>query len=341
MTMAMRRWTVAVGALAALLLVACGTGDRTGFSVPVNAEAIATAGSASLPADLEWANLEAGNVVFSHGVHMVFADNCDVCHKDNQPWGMGKSAHGTIQMAPMYEGQSCGECHDGEQAFDATECARCHAFDSASNTLPTFTWNQNGFGPVDFSHSMHMMAGSQCNQCHPEPWTWKTSPAGTMRMTPMYNGGSCGVCHDGVAAFDSTDCARCHDREGGKKLQVVDGVAVFEGEQVPADFAWAGGGEGEVVFSHANHIVSKLSCDRCHYDLFDRVKSADDTHKMNPMYAEGSCGACHNGEVSFASTDCGACHEGALNPATAAARKAALAPGPPPKPAAEPASEEG
>ena len=331
MTMANRRWTVALGTLAALLLVACGNGDRTGFNVPVNAEAIETAGSAALPADLEWANLEAGNVVFSHGVHMVFADNCDVCHEENQPWGMGKSPHGTIQMAPMYRGESCGVCHDGDKAFDATDCSRCHAFDSASNTLPTFTWNQNGFGPVEFSHSMHLMAGSQCNQCHPAPWGWTISPAGTMRMTPMYKGGSCGVCHDGVAAFDATSCSDCHDRDLAKKLEQRDGVTVHRGEEVPADFSWAGGGEGAVMFGHANHIVSGLECDRCHFDVFERKKSPDETHLMNTMYAEGSCGACHNGRISFASTDCGACHEGALNPAEAAVKKAAEAPAPPPE----------
>ncbi len=328
--MAMRRWVVALGVTAALLILACGEGDRTGFAVPVNPEAIATAGSASLPADLEWSNQNAGNVVFSHGVHMVFADNCEVCHPE--PWAMGKSPHGTIRMAPMYQGESCGACHDGDQAFDATECSRCHAFDSASNTLPTFTWNQNAFGPVEFSHSLHLMAGSECNQCHPAPWGWTLSPAGTMRMTPMYDGGSCGVCHDGAAAFDATACDRCHDRSNGRTLPVQGGKPVHKGEEVPADFSWKGGDVGEVQFSHASHLISGMDCERCHWDVFERNRSADGTHLMKTMYAEASCGACHNGRVSFPSTDCGACHEGALNPVEAAASKAEAGDGAPPEP---------
>ena len=309
MTMAMRRWTVAVGALAALLLVACGTGDRTGFSVPVNAEAIATAGSASLPADLEWANLEAGNVVFSHGVHMVFADNCDVCHKDNQPWGMGKSAHGTIQMAPMYEGQSCGVCHDGTEAFAATSCTRCHDLDSVTAPLPDIQQPGGGFGPTTFSHNMHLMAGATCENCHPEPWRWTVSEPGAMQMGPMYVGASCGVCHDGRQAFDATECARCHDR----------GMARDVGTQ-PDDIEWPGTEEyARVVFSHVTHAQSGKTCDACHDGLFEYTTSPAGAFPMVPMYAGRTCGTCHDGGEAFPATDCAACHEGASNPVDAAA----------------------
>jgi len=326
--MAIRRWTVTLGLATSLLVMACGQGDRTGFTVPVNQEAIATAGSASLPEDLVWANLSAGNVEFSHGVHMVYADNCEVCHPE--PWAMGKSPHGTIQMAPMYQGESCGACHDGEAAFDATDCGRCHEFDAASNTLPTFTWGQIGFVPVEFSHSMHLLAGSTCNQCHPEPWAWTISPGGTYRMTPMYGDDSCGACHDGRQAFDATACDRCHDRANGRKLPVENGVPVHDGHEVPADFSWPGADVGKVTFSHANHVIAGTDCDRCHWDVFDNKRTADGTHLMKTMYAGGSCGACHDGRVSFPATDCAACHEGALNPVEAARQEAAE-----PAPAAE------
>ena len=322
--MAIRRWTVTLGMTTSLLLLACGQGDRSGFLVPVNQLAIEAAGSANLPDDLIWANLSAGNVEFSHGVHMVYADNCEVCHPE--PWAIGKSPHGTIQMAPMYQGQSCGACHDGQKAFEATECERCHAFDSAINTQPTFTWGQNGFGPVEFSHTLHLMADSECNECHPLPWGWTVSPGGTHRMTQMYGSGSCGACHNGRDAFDATACDRCHDRDNGRRLEMVEGVPVHEGHEVPADYSLPGADVGEVTFSHTNHVIAGLDCDRCHWDVFDNKRSVDGTHLMKTMYAGGSCGACHDGRISFPATDCAACHEGALNPVEAAHASAAPPP---------------
>jgi c(7)-type cytochrome triheme protein len=29
-------------------------------------------------------------------------------------------------MADMYQGKSCGACHDGKKAFPSMACAQCH-----------------------------------------------------------------------------------------------------------------------------------------------------------------------------------------------------------------------
>jgi len=305
-------------AMTLLLSAGCGLGDRTGFDVPINADAIAAAGSASLPPDLYYPNQEAGDVVFSHGVHMIFSSSCDECH--TEPWPMQQSPSGVMQMEPMYEGQSCGMCHDGEKSFAATDCGRCHDLDKAGATLPDVNLPGGGFGPVVFSHQMHLLAESTCQQCHPEPWKWRISPPGTMTMSGMYGTGSCGACHDGQAAFDTTDCARCHDLDA-----VAAPPKLADGATYPADRVWPGTEEyGKVVFSHTRHAVAGEACDQCHPFLFAEQKIPDGRLQMDRMYTGQSCGRCHDGSRTFAATDCAGCHEGAVNPVVAAAEKAAL-----------------
>jgi len=134
-------------------------------------------------------------------------------------------------------------------------------------------------------------------------------------MTPMYVGESCGLCHDGRAAFDATECARCHDRAAATQAP-----AWKDGEMVPKDISWPGTEDyAEVNFSHGNHALAGVGCDDCHPEQFARTVSPAGTHLMAPMYAGRSCGECHDGETSFPSTDCAACHEGAANPVEAAA----------------------
>ena len=298
-----------VGALS-LLAIGCGYGNRTGFEVAINPDAVANASSLSIPADMVMVEPRAGNVVFSHGVHMIFAEGCETCHPE--PWSMKQSPSGTTLMEPMYEGESCGTCHDGQTAFAATACIHCHDLDSATATLPDVTLPGGNFGPTVFSHNLHRMAGSTCEQCHPEPWRWAISPPGTLQMTPMYNGESCGECHDGQDAFDATDCGRCHDRDAATPPTWLAAV------EVPEDSRWPGTEEyGEVVFNHVNHSSANLMCNACHPDLFGTTPSEPGVLLMNDMYAGRACGACHNGRTSFPATECAACHEGAQPPVKA------------------------
>ncbi len=305
-----KRWLAALGSVAMLLFMACGEGDRTGFEVEINPDAIASAAASALPEDLVMPCNEGGDVVFSHGVHMISASECAVCHPE--PWAMGRANVGSTTMAGMAGGKACGSCHDGEEAFGIDDCGACHDIANAATLPPEMTLPGGGFGQVEFSHKMHLMAGSTCAQCHMEPWALQQSAAGTMEMTPMYGTGSCGKCHDGQAAFDATACARCHDRETADTFPRNENGAMVVGEdELPADIHWDGADVGKVVFSHVNHAVAKMGCATCHPHIYDNAVSASGTLMMKPMYAGNSCGTCHNGKVTFASTDCGGCHEGA------------------------------
>jgi len=64
------------------------------------------------------------SVVFPHWWHRT-QFTCKVCHNDI---GFPMKAGATdIRMADIFEGKFCGKCHNGNVAFAATECDRCHS----------------------------------------------------------------------------------------------------------------------------------------------------------------------------------------------------------------------
>jgi c(7)-type cytochrome triheme protein len=73
--------------------------------------------------DVKFAEKSAGDVTFSHTVHLGMY-SCGECHP--AIYSPGKAPRG-ITMAAMNEGKSCGACHDGKTAFAARgECDKCH-----------------------------------------------------------------------------------------------------------------------------------------------------------------------------------------------------------------------
>src|SRR5665647_968418 len=86
----------------------------------------------------------AGKVVFSHSKHLkkkiAKSPNisCKVCHND----AMKKGVH--YSMAQMGKGKSCGQCHNGKQAFALARCTACHK-------VKGITFRVKETGPVLFS----------------------------------------------------------------------------------------------------------------------------------------------------------------------------------------------
>lgn len=74
--------------------------------------------------DVVFKEKETGNVTFSHGVH-VDMFGCDKCHPELFPADKVKRKKAT--MAGMEKGDSCGFCHNGNDAFSvAGDCEKCH-----------------------------------------------------------------------------------------------------------------------------------------------------------------------------------------------------------------------
>ena len=69
------------------------------------------------------AKAEVGAVVFPHWFHRI-RYKCKVCHE--KIFVMRKGGN-DISMREIMEGKACGTCHNGQIAWEALECDRCHS----------------------------------------------------------------------------------------------------------------------------------------------------------------------------------------------------------------------
>ncbi len=105
-------------------------------------------------------------------------------------------------------------------------------------------------------------------------------------------------------------------------LAVVAGLIAFFGAIVvqeawaqakgPADFEFAGGAQGKVLFSHEKHLPKRPKCTDCHTKIFKMTKGQRSAPKMADMNNGQSCGACHEGKAAFSVKDqasCTKCHK--------------------------------
>ncbi len=64
-----------------------------------------------------------GKVIFDGKTHSAAGNKCSDCHP--KLFQMKKGA-AKITMKDINAGKSCGACHNGEKAFAAKECMKCH-----------------------------------------------------------------------------------------------------------------------------------------------------------------------------------------------------------------------
>lgn len=100
---------------------------------PAKAEAKADAKEA--PEFINFDKAKMGAVKFPHKVHAEKAGSCDVCHGGETP--VFNKEKTELKMKDMYDGKSCGTCHDGKKkigdkvVFAAKgACAKCHKKDA-------------------------------------------------------------------------------------------------------------------------------------------------------------------------------------------------------------------
>lgn len=220
----------------------------------------------------------AGKVVFSHAAHLKKKTakspniSCKSCHND----AMKKGVHYT--MAQMDKGKSCGQCHNGKQAFALAKCTACHK-------VKDVIFKVKETGPVQFKHTVHLKKSPQCSACHNV--LFKTGSNPRVSMNAMENGKSCGACHNGKKAFALSACTKCHPV---KELTFVDKDA------------------GNVKFSHVSHLAM-YKCGECHTKLFAAARN-NVKISMAEMEKGKSCGACHDGTIAFTvKENCATCHK--------------------------------
>ncbi|MDH4226512.1 MAG: hypothetical protein OEV59_01975 [Deltaproteobacteria bacterium] len=67
-------------------------------------------------------------VVFPHWFHRI-RFKCKVCHEEIF---IMKKGSNDINMGLIMEGKFCGKCHDGNIAWAAFDCAKCHSYEGAA-----------------------------------------------------------------------------------------------------------------------------------------------------------------------------------------------------------------
>lgn len=138
---------------------------------------------------------------FNHESHAkIFS--CKECHPKVFLMKAGVSV---VTMKDINSGAYCGACHNGQKAFSASECTKCHEMKTFDKEL---TYKVEGLGPVTFSHKFHT-AAFQCSECHPKIFAMKKTH-GKMPMDKINEGKFCGACHNGNIASPATDCTKCH-----------------------------------------------------------------------------------------------------------------------------------
>jgi c(7)-type cytochrome triheme protein len=147
-------------------------------------------------------------VVFSHTNHVAYTDSrCLACHP--QPFSI-LGRHRPVLHEEMDAGGTCGICHNGSDATDVDveeSCNVCHT--GAEPRDVRLARSADSLGQVIFHHATHHQS---CRTCHPKPFAMQ---AGTTPLVKdeMFEGGTCGRCHDGDEAFgvdDGDHCEKCH-----------------------------------------------------------------------------------------------------------------------------------
>lgn len=164
---------------------------------------------------------EPARATFDHKTHtMDVGLECGDCHDDLFSMESKKDTNReTFTMAAMAEGQFCGACHNGDDAFDsASQCASCH-FEPTEKIVFT-----KPVKAVIFDHSIHVdKAKLPCESCHKEVFSMKQggvedqqliisdNPAEKRQYLVNLHKKYCGTCHDSAQAFGYlTRCTVCH-----------------------------------------------------------------------------------------------------------------------------------
>lgn len=101
----------------------------------------------------------------------------------------------------------------------------------------------------------------------------------------------CYTCHNGKKAFAYTECAKCHGKSPAPQKPL----------------AYKPDGAAPVSFNHVFH-AGAFGCSECHPKLFV-MKKGGSKMKMDGMYQDKFCGACHNDKMAFGVMNCDKCHK--------------------------------
>lgn len=164
---------------------------------------------------------EPTKVTFSHTSHTEDSGlDCENCHSEIFAMKKGAAtANKNFTMVAFRDGQYCGSCHNGGDAFDsATQCESCH-FPPEEKIIFT-----KPVKSVVFDHSIHVgKAKLSCESCHKQVFSMTVGTVEKQELVISDNPAEkreylinlhkkyCGTCHDSSQAFGYlTRCTVCH-----------------------------------------------------------------------------------------------------------------------------------
>jgi c(7)-type cytochrome triheme protein len=172
----------------------------------------------------------------------------------------------------------CVACHDGTRAPAMDQCAGCHPKASGKPQPPELRPVIDSVATA-FSHGKHAARaarGRECTTCH------AAIAATDDTELPRPTTATCAACHDGKAAFATTEaCNRCHPTEP-EAFKVARPQKPFtHGGHHAAVVHDAPCGSCHPIVGNQVVVAGHAACARCH---------ADDFGQRKPEI----CGACHN-----------------------------------------------
>ncbi|MEZ4402293.1 MAG: cytochrome c3 family protein [Kofleriaceae bacterium] len=202
----------------------------------------------------------------AHATHASVA--CSACH-----------ATPGVRTTPRAPHARCGACHSAEAA---ASCVTCHPPGFGANLRPRLERGPLAVGAA-FDHRRHLgrapaAAALGCATCHATLAGSRDEALPTPAVTTCAGPG----CHDGAAAFATTDrCTRCHTAAPADTFEVAR----------PSE-----------RFSHERHAARTPlpACASCHHlDATGQAVIVD--HRP--------CAGCHAADFAARTpTTCGACH---------------------------------
>jgi c(7)-type cytochrome triheme protein len=240
------------------------TGDRAKVCAACHAESqLAAPYAGKLPVPYPPYKIDADfGVTLGHKQHAQVA--CTQCH----------APESTTRRAPHAR---CASCHDGKAASPMAKCTSCHPAAVGKPQPPELTAVHDTVTSI-FSHDTHARRGAKdCTLCHAAIKT--TDDTELPRPTVK----DCATCHDGKAAFATTEnCRRCHS-EPAERYTVDRPERRFRHDGVHAEAVAGRACSACHPLSPAGEIrvAGHAACVQCH---------ADDFGARHPKI----CGACHN-----------------------------------------------
>jgi len=216
-------------------------------------------------------------VLYPHWLHRIMYE-CKVCHD-----GIFKMKRweNDLSYQRIMDGEQCGVCHNGTEAFDAADvsnCKRCHV---AGSPDAAHLHNPDKINPTRIKDAVESVGAK---------WRPENLPDNKLPLD----------------RFQFIDWLKLKEQNVFTPVVSLDKDIKEETRDNKILFASKSGFVSDVIFDHKVHS-DWIKCSTCHPAIF-KDELGGNKMKMTDMSKGLYCGACH-GKVSFTFADCLRCHK--------------------------------